>query len=212
MRLLHIHFLFFCFYFIKPSVSTISDHLWKKIGKLIDLTNEKLEKVTKESFYKKFNRHIKEASDRSLEETFVRYDLSSISRLDNADGKLKIYISDENFIYYYITGKHIVNQNYNYINDNNIFIDNVNEDCNDIDEEFFNKAVKKRNDMMIKLLIGYFYIINDNLLHKNENEISKINKLIKTLEDNSIFDELNVGYDFKNGDDVTSSILNIYDS
>ncbi|XP_050530082.1 uncharacterized protein LOC126899248 isoform X30 [Daktulosphaira vitifoliae] len=193
MRLLHIHFLFFCFYFIKPSVSTISDHLWKKIGKLIDLTNEKLEKVTKESFYKKFNRHIKEASDRSLEETFVRYDLSSISRLDNA-------------------GKHIVNQNYNYINDNNIFIDNVNEDCNDIDEEFFNKAVKKRNDMMIKLLIGYFYIINDNLLHKNENEISKINKLIKTLEDNSIFDELNVGYDFKNGDDVTSSILNIYDS
>ncbi|XP_050530177.1 uncharacterized protein LOC126899248 isoform X36 [Daktulosphaira vitifoliae] len=185
MRLLHIHFLFFCFYFIKPSVSTISDHLWKKIGKLIDLTNEKLEKVTKESFYKKFNRHIKEASDRSLEETFVRYDLSSISRLDNADGKLKIYISDENFIYYYITGKHIVNQNYNYINDNNIFIDNVNEDCNDID---------------------------DNLLHKNENEISKINKLIKTLEDNSIFDELNVGYDFKNGDDVTSSILNIYDS
>ncbi|XP_050530076.1 uncharacterized protein LOC126899248 isoform X25 [Daktulosphaira vitifoliae] len=198
MRLLHIHFLFFCFYFIKPSVSTISDHLWKKIGKLIDLTNEKLEKVTKESFYKKFNRHIKEASDRSLEETFVRYDLSSISRLDNADGKLKIYISDENFIYYYITGKHIVNQNYNYINEctmdytnyndiryNNIFIDNVNEDCNDID---------------------------DNLLHKNENEISKINKLIKTLEDNSIFDELNVGYDFKNGDDVTSSILNIYDS
>ncbi|XP_050530124.1 uncharacterized protein LOC126899248 isoform X35 [Daktulosphaira vitifoliae] len=190
MRLLHIHFLFFCFYFIKPSVSTISDHLWKKIGKLIDLTNEKLEKVTKGS----------------LEETFVRYDLSSISRLDNA-------------------GKHIVNQNYNYINEctmdytnyndiryNNIFIDNVNEDCNDIDEEFFNKAVKKRNDMMIKLLIGYFYIINDNLLHKNENEISKINKLIKTLEDNSIFDELNVGYDFKNGDDVTSSILNIYDS
>ncbi|XP_050530244.1 pentatricopeptide repeat-containing protein 2-like isoform X8 [Daktulosphaira vitifoliae] len=170
MRLLHTYCLFFCFYFIKPSVSTIPKRkLWQNVGYKIHLTNEILEKViTKEIFYKKFNSYIK----------YVTRDLSYISKLNNADKNLSI---DD------------VNENCKEKNDKNIDIKNCkdikeyNMDymCNiDINVEFFNDAVKKRNDIMKRMFNDYLHIINKKQLCNNEKEISKVCDLIKALENN----------------------------
>ncbi|XP_050530197.1 uncharacterized protein LOC126899357 isoform X2 [Daktulosphaira vitifoliae] len=198
MLLLHTHFLFLCFYFIKPSVSTITKKLWQNVGYKIHLTNEILEKViTKEIFYKKFNSYIKYVTRESLEKTFVRHDLSYISKLNNADENLYIYDGEENLIYHFIKYKNLsiddVNENCKEKNDKNIDIKNCkdikeyNMDymCNiDINVEFFNDAVKKRNDIMKRMFNDYLHIINKKQLCNNEKEISKVCDLIKALENN----------------------------
>ncbi|XP_050530234.1 uncharacterized protein LOC126899357 isoform X7 [Daktulosphaira vitifoliae] len=173
MRLLHTYCLFFCFYFIKPSVSTIPKRkLWQNVGYKIHLTNEILEKViTKEIFYKKFNSYIKYVTRESLEKTFVRHDLSYISKLNNADENLYIYDGEENLIYHFIKYK-------------NLSIDDVNENCKEKNVEFFNDAVKKRNDIMKRMFNDYLHIINKKQLCNNEKEISKVCDLIKALENN----------------------------
>ncbi|XP_050529822.1 uncharacterized protein LOC126899236 isoform X2 [Daktulosphaira vitifoliae] len=151
MRLLHTYCLFFCFYFIKPSVSKISNQeLWTNVGISIHLTNEKLEKLNEET----------------LTQIFLRHGVSYFSKLHDADRLLKIYEIGEKYIYWYIEENDIDTQNHK-----------------DINVEFFNNAVKKRNDIMKNFFIGYYHIINDKPLCVEENEKCKIIALIRSFDD-----------------------------
>ncbi|XP_050529833.1 uncharacterized protein LOC126899236 isoform X3 [Daktulosphaira vitifoliae] len=129
MRLLHTYCLFFCFYFIKPSVSKISNQeLWTNVGISIHLTNEKLEKLNEGTFYDKFNRFIKQVSYKTLTQIFLRHGVSYFSKLHDADRLLKIYEIGEKYIYWYIEENDIDTQNHKDINDKPLCVEE-NEKC-----------------------------------------------------------------------------------